>query len=91
MEHLTPPKQLDITENKAENWRKYKQVWNIYSLASGLNKKNEAIQVATFLHVIGSEAVEVYNNFTWAEATDKDKINEVLAKFDKVAFNLEKI
>ena len=46
-----------------------------------LNKKSEAVQVATLLTVIGEEARDMYSTFTgWEDEGDKAKIKAVLAK-----------
>ena len=46
-------------------------------IATGLDKKENKIKANVLLHIIGPEAVEVYNGFTWAPAqgdtTDEDK------------------
>ena len=49
--------------------------WELYKVASGLDQKDEKVQVATLLHVLGKECVEVYPNFVWY------KIAVVEAKF----------
>ena len=43
-----------------------------------LNKKSEAIQVATLLTVIGKEAQEVFSTFVWTLEDDSAKIKPVL-------------
>ena len=55
MEHLKPPEALILSAatNKAEAWRRWKMSWDLYKVASGLDKKDEKIQVATLLHVLG--------------------------------------
>ena len=55
--------------------------WELYKVASGLNKKDEKIQVATLLHVLGKECVEIYSNFVWENEGDRDKIAVVEEKF----------
>ena len=53
-------------------------------MVTELNKKPEAVQVATQLTVIGEEAHEVFSTFTdWAAEGDDAKIEPVLgqAKF----------
>ena len=66
----------------AEKWKRFKRAWVSYSLAIGLNTKDENIQVATLLTVVGEEAREVYATFTWETAGDEDKIARVLSKFE---------
>lgn len=51
-------------------------------MATELNKKSEAVQVATLLTVIGEDAREVYSTFRWNEG-DETKIKPVLDKFAK--------
>ena len=53
------------------------------SLASGLAEKATGVQAATFLHVAGPEALEVYNTFSWTTADDKNKVDKIMEKFDQ--------
>ena len=55
--------------------------WELYKVASGLDKKDEKIQVTTLLHVLGKECVEIYSNFVWQNEGDRDKIAVVEEKF----------
>lgn len=50
-------------------------------MASGLNKKDEKIQVTTLLHVLEKECVEIYSNFVWENEGDRGKISVVEEKF----------
>ena len=83
MEHLKPPEALILSAatNKAEAWRRWKMSWELYKVASGLDKKDEKIQVATLLHVLGKECVEIYSNFVWENEGDRDKIAVVEENF----------
>ena len=53
------------------------------SLASGLAEKAAGVQAATFLHVAGPEALEVYNTFSWTTDDDKNKVDKIMEKFDQ--------
>ena len=55
--------------------------WDLYKVASGLDQKDEKIQVATLLHVLGKECVEIFSNFVWDSEDDRDKIGAVEGKF----------
>ena len=83
MDRLSPPEVLSLDGNISENWRRWKQRFNIFSLASGLSGKDTKVQAATFLHVAGPEALEVYNTFTWDDDDDKSKVNKITEKFDQ--------
>ena len=54
---LPPPAPLEIHDTQAaEKLKRFKRAWENYSLATGLNGKEECVQVATLLTVIGEEA-----------------------------------
>ena len=61
-----------------------KLAWSNYSLATGLSDKDESVQVATLLTVIGEEPREVSSTFSgWENDGDDRKIVPVLGKFKK--------
>ena len=82
MDQLSPPETLNLDGNIADNWRRWKQRFEIFSLASGLSGKTAGVQAATFLHVAGPEALEVYNTFSWPTPDDKNKVDQ-MEKFDQ--------
>jgi len=62
---LPPPPALEIHDvQAAEKWKRFKRTWVNYSLATGLSGKDEAVQVATLLTVIGEEARKVFASFS---------------------------
>ena len=74
MDKLTPPDPLDLdSSNVSDAWRKWRQRFKLFSLASGLSSKDEGIQAATLQHVVRPDALEVYNTFPWEDADDKSK------------------
>ena len=56
--------------------------WDLYKVASGLDQKEEKIQVATLLHVLGKECVEIFSNFVWTSEGDRNKIEAAEEKFN---------
>ncbi len=40
------------------------------------------MKASVFLHVVGDEALEVYNNFTFAADGDKMKLDKIMEKFE---------
>ena len=83
MDKLTPPEQLNLESgNLAENWRQWRQRFDIFSLATGLSEKSDKVQSATLLHVAGPTGLEIYNTFTWDEEGDEQKVNKILQKFE---------
>ena len=50
-------------------------------MASGLDRKEEKIEVAMLLHMLRKECVEVFSNFEWENEGDNEKIAAVEEKF----------
>ena len=66
----------------AERWRAFKLAWENYSLAGGIAAKDEDVQVATLLTVIGEEARAVFQTFQFDDDDNKKKIDPVIQKFE---------
>ena len=80
---LKPPGKLNTSGNLAENWKCYKQVWDNYSLISGLNSRTDKYKVAFLLHCIGPEGLKIYNGFQFENDTDRKILSCVLEKFEE--------
>lgn len=76
---LKPPGNLQ--KLLAEGWKKWKQLFEIYRIASGTNKMDEEVQVAILLHCIGEACVDVYNTLGLTDE-EKKKYDTVLKKFE---------
>lgn len=50
--NLRPPEKLLLSGNLKENFRKFKQQFDIYITAFGIKANTEEIKCATLLHVI---------------------------------------
>ena len=71
MEHFQPPPALDFsTRNLAENWRRFKQRFELYLEAIGKSNAKNKTKNAILLTVAGDEAINVYNTLA---LTDEDK------------------
>ena len=80
MSSFKPPSTLNLEGNVADNWRKWKQRFQLYMEASGSMKKPEKQRVAIFLHLIGEEALEIYNTFSLSTA--EQKLDVLFQKFE---------
>lgn len=85
--NLRPPEKLLLTGNLKENFRKFKQQFDIYITAAGIKAQEEDVKCATLLHVIGPDAIEIFNTFKWNEEGDSPgddkKMDKVLGKYEK--------
>ena len=58
---LPPPEPLKILDgNTSLKWKKFKQKWTNYEIATGVSEKQDATRVATFLTVIGEEKLLMF-------------------------------
>ena len=83
MEKLPALKPLKLEGNLAENWRRWKQRYELFMTATEASKKSGKIQSSMLLHLIGEDALEVFNTFEFASEEDKEKPTEILKKFDE--------
>jgi hypothetical protein len=81
MDSIKKVDNLILEGNLAENWRKFKQNFQIYLTAAGHNAKKDDIKIAIFLNAIGPEAIEVYNTFNLSDEEAKVYAN-VLNAFE---------
>ena len=79
-ESLKQPEELVLEGNIAENWRKFKQEFELYKIASGCDTKPPKQKIALLLHVARKQAIEVYNTFCF-EPEEEGKYECVIDKF----------
>ena len=88
MEKFPPPPQLDFTGYVADNWKKFKQRFELFMEAGEKTTASHKTKNAILLTVAGAEAINVFNTFTFTEA---DHVSEtdttpnhsaVIAKFE---------
>ncbi len=78
---LKPPLKLAIDSQIATNWILWKQQFEIYSIASGLQQKSKIVQSNTLLHCLGQDALVIYNTLDFGDQ-DKEDPKIVLKLFD---------
>lgn len=80
---LPPPKSLLFSGNLAENFRLFEQSFSIYISALGLETTSKKRQANILLHVIGEEAITVFNGFTFNDEEDKNDPKLIIDEFRK--------
>lgn len=78
-ENLKLPKPLDLTGNVAEKWKKWKESFEIYVIAAGLDEKSAKQKTGILLNVIGDEGVDLYKSFEMGD--DAWDFKKVMDKF----------
>jgi hypothetical protein len=80
MEMLKQPPPLSLVGDISQNFRRWEQRFLLYFKASGAEERlDQASQNALLLHVIGEDALEVYNTFEIDEK--KSDVTSILTKF----------
>lgn len=80
---VSTPKPLEIDGDRADNWKMWKQRWDNYCIITGLQDQPEDYKCALLLHSIGIEAMRIYNGMKFGEGEDRNKMADILAKFDQ--------
>ena len=82
MDHFQLPEPLSLQGNLADNWRHWKQRFQLYITAFGKNEKSNEVKTATLLHLAGPDDLKVFNTFSFKTPGDENKVDMVLEKFD---------
>ena len=82
---IMPPEKLNVTstENMAENWKVWKQMWNNYVIIAKLGTQPPEYKVALFLHCIGVDALKIFNGFQFDTPEDRNNLSKIIEKFDQ--------
>lgn len=82
MESCRLPSPFNTNGNLANNWKIFKQQFEIYLLASEKMQKEKNIKAAILLNLIGEDGLQLFNNFNLSTADQKD-VDKILDEFDK--------
>lgn len=77
---VQPPENFTFT--KPEEWPKWIKRFERFRIVSGLNKKDETVQVNTLVYAMGNEAEDIFHSFGLGEE-DAKKYDTVNGKFQE--------
>ena len=60
---LRQPDPMSFEGNPAEGWKTFISAYTFYANALDLQKREQKVQCAIFLHIIGKDAQEVFKSF----------------------------
>lgn len=81
--NISLPGPMIFEGNVSENWRKYRQRFELYLQASEKNAKPDSLKIALLLNQMGDQAVDIYNTFSYAEGENKAHFDTILKKFEE--------
>ena len=76
--NVAPPEKFSF---KPEEWPKWIRRFELFRVASELNKKPENTQISTLIYSMGDEADDILSSFTMSD-DDREKYDAVEAKFE---------
>jgi hypothetical protein len=87
MDDFRPPEKLSFEGDVAQEWKKWRQMFELYMDAKEATGKTDKVKIGMLLSAMGPDGVERYNNFTWVEEPadakeDKNVYNDVIKKFE---------
>ena len=80
--NIPVPGKLDLRDNLAVNWKKFRLIWENYEIATHLNKQDSSLRVATLLSCIGSDVLDIFDGLSFDTEADQQDINKVLEKLE---------
>ena len=84
LQNIRIPDPLKVTgSNVADNWKRFKEQFGNYELASDLTEASQEKRAAVFLTCIGNDAYDVYRAMEFASADDRRKLDHIVAAFDQ--------
>jgi len=87
MDDFHPPEKLSFDGDVAEQWKQWRQMFELYMDAKEATDKSDKVKIGMLLSAMGPDGVERYNTFHWVQAPpeakeDKDKYDDVIKKFE---------
>ena len=80
---LPLPPRLELSGKVAESWKKWKQRWESFEIASRLVDQENKYRVATFITCVGDDAIEIYNALPFEQEEDKQNMSKVLELMER--------
>ncbi|XP_049268628.1 uncharacterized protein K02A2.6-like isoform X1 [Rhipicephalus sanguineus] len=84
MDLLKPPEPLRLSGNLSENWKRFKQRFELFLQATAVEKapRSDSSKVALLLSFAGDEVLDIFNNFQYGPEESKECYDTVVQKFD---------
>ena len=61
------PGPMKISGDRVNGWNFFRQQWEDFELATGLDKRSQAVRLATLRSIIGKECLEIFLNLKLSE------------------------
>ena len=83
------PRPLNVRDGDVkENWRRWRQIWDVYKIISRLKTQPLEFRLATFITCVG-DALEIYNTINFTSEEAKRNMDTVLLLVKSQAIHFE--
>ncbi|XP_030853177.1 uncharacterized protein K02A2.6-like [Strongylocentrotus purpuratus] len=82
--HIAPPPPLRHKEDRVEEWKMFKQMYENYEVITKLKQQDSEYQRAVFLHTVGPEGLKIFNAITFERDGDDKKVDVIIQKMNSV-------
>ena len=81
---IPPPEKLKVSDDTelSQNWKRFLCGWKNYEVATNLKAEASEFRCAIFMTMIGSDALELFESFKFAEGESEEDIVVVIKKFE---------
>ena len=70
--HFLIPSPMTVKGDLVNNWEFFKQQWTDYEVATGLDKQEQKIRLATFRSAMGKECLQIFLNLKLTTEEQQD-------------------
>ncbi|KAK3737693.1 hypothetical protein QZH41_001295 [Actinostola sp. cb2023] len=70
--HIQVPEQMNCNGNIPTNWKTFREAYEDYLIATGLDKKDKVIEAATLKSLVGTECKKILKRLQLSEEEMKD-------------------
>jgi len=82
------PSKLEVNGDLATNWKRFIRSWSNYEIAARLKNpakpnENKPLRTATLLTCLGSDALDIFDGFSFTNEDEQQDIDIIIAKFEE--------
>ncbi|XP_048257542.1 uncharacterized protein K02A2.6-like [Haliotis rufescens] len=81
--NIPPPPRLELKGNLAQNWKRWRQIWDSFEVMARIDANDHKYRLASFITYIGPEALDIYNGLPYESEEDKENMDTVLTLMER--------
>ncbi|XP_048249931.1 uncharacterized protein K02A2.6-like [Haliotis rufescens] len=81
--NIPPPPRLELKGNLAQNWKRWRQIWDSFEVMARIDANDHKYRLASFITYIGPEALDIYNGLPYESEEDKENMDTGLTLMER--------